>query len=60
MSGYLSNDPVPIYVTRQTAGGYVGSFSLASWQYGLVILVVLMNVLGWGVYGIVELVGKVI
>jgi hypothetical protein len=45
---------VPIYVTRKSADGETGSYSLSLWMTALAILLVWTNVVVWGVIGLVE------
>jgi len=44
----------PVYVTRPTADGYIASYSLALYQSLLALLIIWLNVLLWGVIGIIQ------
>lgn len=48
----------PIYVTRKDAGGATMSYSMSLWMSLLAQFIIWFNVVGWGVYGIAELIGK--
>lgn len=52
--------PMPIYVTRKTADGYTGSYTLPGWQALLMVLIITFNIIGWGLYGLVDLIAKVV
>jgi hypothetical protein len=54
------NAPIPFYVTRKTAWGDTGSLSVGSWALVPIALLVPLNIIGWSVYGLVELVSKVV
>jgi hypothetical protein len=54
------NAPIPFYVTRKTACGDTGSLSVGSWALVPIALLVPLNIIGWSVYGLVELVSKVV
>lgn len=45
---------VPVYVTRKTADGTTGSYSLSLWMPILAILLVWFNVVVWSIIGLVE------
>lgn len=51
---------IPVYVTRSDNSSLVGSFSVSAWLAVLIQLLVLANMVGWGVYGLVELALKVV
>lgn len=53
-------EATPVYVTRQTASGLTGALSLSIWMQLLVIFLVWFNIVGWGIYGLVELVTKIV
>ena len=44
----------PVYVTRKTADGTTGSYSLSLWMTILAMLLVWLNVVVWSVVGVVE------
>ena len=52
--------PMPVYVTRANADGMIGSFTMSAWMVLLTMLLVWLNVIGWSIYGIVNLIGHVI
>jgi hypothetical protein len=49
----------PIYVTNETAGGMITKYSAPMILNLSVIFLLLVNAFGWGIYGIVELFGKI-
>ncbi len=51
---------IPIYVTRPNATGVIGALWLNPYVALTAILVVVSNIIGWGIYGLVELGSKVI
>lgn len=56
MSKSAWNQGMPIYVTNETASGHIGSFTLNVWLAFTVYMLVLANVIGWSIVGLVELV----
>lgn len=44
----------PVYVTRKTAGGVVAHYSLSIWMSLLAMCLVWLNIVVWGVIGLVE------
>ncbi len=57
MSPFLSGDlsePVPVYVTRKSASGETGTFTLSIWMPLLALFLVWFNVVAWSVIGLVE------
>lgn len=51
---------LPVYVTRQNGEGGVGTYSVAAWLGLTIMLLIYANLLGWGIYGLVTLVEKVV
>ena len=51
---------IPVYVTRETADGLTGSWSMSAWIPLLVMLLVAANAVGWGIYGLVVLIEKAV
>lgn len=47
-------DSLPVYVTRKTANGYTGSYSLAAWMPLLAIALIWLNIVVWGCVGLYE------
>lgn len=45
---------VPIYVTRATARGVIGSFSINAYAGVLIVLLATANAIAWGFVGLVE------
>lgn len=52
--------PVPVYVTRKDADGFIGRVTLGAWAIVPPLLLASLNAIGWGVYGLVELASKVV
>lgn len=50
----------PVYVTNKTASGLIAKYDMALGFSMLVMFLALINAVGWGIYGVIELVGKVI
>lgn len=46
--------PLPIYVTRENASGEIGTFSMASYITLPAMFLFFVNVIVWGVVGLVE------
>lgn len=46
-------DSMPIYVTRKDAGGETGTLSLSIWMPLVAMLLIWVNVIVWGVVGLV-------
>lgn len=44
----------PLYVTRETADGQIGTWTVNAWVGVAVLLLVLANILLWGVVGLVK------
>jgi hypothetical protein len=54
-------DQIPIYVTRPFGPkNFTGRVSLPAWRLMLLRELVTLNAVGWGIYGLVELAGKVV
>jgi hypothetical protein len=51
---------IPVYVTRENPDGLVGSWFVTGWMAMVVLYVVALNVIGWGIYGLVTLAQKVV
>jgi len=51
---------LPVYVTRPTADGRVAFFTVAAGFVVLIEFLLVLNMVGWGVYGLVELFSKVV
>lgn len=51
---------LPVYVTRKTAAGQTGDFSLSPGLAVSVFLLILLNVVGWSIFGLVALVVKAV
>lgn len=51
---------LPIYVTRKTAAGNTGDYSLSPGLALTLMLLILANIAGWSIYGLVVLVTKVV
>ena len=51
---------VPVWVSREDNDGMIASFTTPLWLFLLLGLLVLVNVLGWSLVGLVELVQYVI
>jgi len=49
---------MPVYVTRKTADGMQGDLYIAIVWVFLITLIIAANIIGWGIYGILELIGK--
>ena len=43
---------IPVYVTRKTANGETGSFSLSLWMSLLALMLVWANIVLWSLFGI--------
>lgn len=51
----------PFYVTRPHGARKVtGALTMSIWMQLAVVFVIWLNIIGWGIYGLVELVGKVV
>jgi hypothetical protein len=50
---------IPVYVTRKTADGSTGSYSLSLWMTLLAIFLVWLNIVLWCSYGIVQVAEKI-
>jgi len=48
--------PVPAWVSRPDSDGMISAFTLPLWLFLIVGVLVLLNMVGWGVVGLVELV----
>ena len=51
----MSNDwgfQIPIYVTRKRADGCIGAINMGAWLMMIIYLLVVLNVLSWGVLGL--------
>lgn len=67
-TGYLKHksnlqaflEPMPVYVTRKNSDGLIASYSISIGWSLVAMFLVLFNVIGWGIYGLVELVSKVV
>lgn len=46
-------DMMPVYVTRKTADGDTGSLSLSIWMPLFAVLLLWLNVMVWGIVGLV-------
>lgn len=46
---------LPVYVTRKTAAGQTGDFSLSPGLAVTIFLLIVLNVLGWSIFGLVAL-----
>lgn len=53
MNTYGLKTQLPYYVTRKTADGYIGSFYMSAWLIILAQLLLVANVILWGLFGIV-------
>lgn len=54
-------EQIPIYITRPTGPNKTtGRVSLTAWRVILIRDLITANIIGWGIYGLVELVGKVV
>lgn len=51
---------IPLYVTRKDADGETGTWSVSFWVPALAFALTWLNVVGWAVYGLVELISKVV
>lgn len=51
---------MPLYVTRKTANGVTGDFSISPGLGVTIFLLVLLNIVGWSLYGLVELGSKAV
>lgn len=51
-------DPVPVYVTRPTSRGHIGEITVGAWLVIPIVFLTAFNIIGWGIYGLVELIGK--
>lgn len=51
---------IPVYVTRTDADGETGTLSMSIWMQLVVLLLAWLNAVGWSIYGLVELVSKLI
>lgn len=51
---------IPIYVTRKTGDEVTGQFFVNAWLGLLLLYIFLFNVLGWGIFGLIELFSKVV
>jgi hypothetical protein len=49
-------DSVPVWVSRPTASGQITAFTLSGWMFMLLAVLLLANLFGWSVVGLVELV----
>jgi len=45
---------MPLYVTRKTANGETGSLSISVWSALLILLLVVFNIIVWGLIGLYE------
>lgn len=50
-------EPIPLYVSRHTAGGETGSISFPIWFCLVLAVLFIANVLLWGAVGIVTALG---
>ena len=51
---------LPIWVSRKNYDGRISQFSVPLWLFMLLGLLVVLNAVGWGVVGLVELVKYVL
>lgn len=51
---------LPVYVTRKSGNGQTGDFSLSPGLAVTLFLLIVLNVAGWSIYGLVELALKVV
>ena len=56
----MQDKSIPIYVTRKNNDGEVGTWFVEAHFGVLVLILVALNALGWSIYGIVELISKVV
>jgi len=54
------NYSLPVYVTNPRGDGFIADYSLNVWMAMLIYILILINALGWGIYGVIELLQKVI
>lgn len=57
------NRPIPIYVTRRADDGVdtvQGAFTVKRWYWLPAKALTFANIIGWGLYGLVVLVGEVV
>ena len=47
------NKNMPVYVTRETADGLTGSLSMSIWMALLAMLLIWVNIIVWGIIGII-------
>lgn len=52
--------PLPIWVSRKDADDFIATFTVPMWLFLFIGFVVLLNVVGWSVVGLVELVQYII
>lgn len=52
--------PVPVWASRPDDDGLIASYTLPLWAFLLLGVLLTVNVLGWSIVGIVELVQYVI
>ena len=48
--------PLPIWVSREDADGTISEFSVPVWCFMLIGALSLLNVIAWGIIGLVEVV----
>ena len=51
---------LPVYVTRKTSDGQTGNFSLSPGLAVTLFLLIVLNVGGWSIYGLILLLSKVV
>jgi hypothetical protein len=49
------NMSTPVYVTRKDGDGRIMSYSMSAWMTLLAMAVIWLNVVAWGIFGMVEL-----
>jgi hypothetical protein len=55
MSGFKNlNMAAPVYVTRKNADSYIASYSMTLWMTLLAMMLVWLNIVVWGIVGLIE------
>lgn len=52
--------PLPVWVSRPDADGNIATLTHPLWFVLLMFVIITLNALGWGIYGLVALVSHII
>lgn len=53
------NESAPVYITRKSASGETGTYSMSLWMSLLAMMLVWLNVVAWSIVGLVFAVEQV-